>query len=434
MKKTCPINLFRVVPIGVPAYQNEMTMIGDVLRPLNLTVRLAARYWPQLLLLGAVGYIARDLLLEAAVTAGLRNAFAGMVILSLVVLVKLAVIVAMFSVLRPALPGISGLGGDTAAGPESGPRIDGRLLAVTAAAILPFFVYYAAWGFLGDTVREYSRAALARTPFGEKASFLDVAQSRWVFLSIAGIWLIRWLAKRMNDRAKTPYWRFLVVACDASWVFIGLYALSTFKDQLIEYFGSGRFMTGDEVSWSPLVSPASAAGDFTPVELIEPGFWNQAQSLFFFALLPMVWLVMAAIINGYDVSAKAAKHDAAAATRWRKWLGDFIGHFIAGYRSRYAPVWKCLRLTVSASIATLLTFVIAYQAITWVGAWAWVGATRLIGPHDLATWQLLASPITLIFGSPSDLDGGILLDVLRICLLAAVLDYALRSGSYSRRR
>jgi transposase InsO family protein len=33
---------------------------------------------------------------------------------------------------------------------------------VTAAAILPFFAYYAAWGFLGDTVREYSRLALQR--------------------------------------------------------------------------------------------------------------------------------------------------------------------------------------------------------------------------------------------------------------------------------
>ncbi|HWK69010.1 MAG TPA: hypothetical protein VNS34_29140 [Rhizobiaceae bacterium] len=410
-------------------------MIGDVSRPLGLTARLAERYWPQLLLLGAFGYIAHDLLLEAAVAAGLRNALAGMVILSLVVLVKLAVIVAMFSVLRPALPGITGLGGGPGAPPESEPKADGRLLAVTAAAILPFFVYYAAWGFLGDTVREYSREALARTPFGERASFLDLAQSRWVFFSIAGIWMIRWLAKGMNDRAKVPYWRFLVVACDASWVFIGLYALTTFKDQLIEYFGSGRFMTGDKVSWFALVSPASAAADFTPVELIEPSFWLQAQNLFFFALLPLVWLVMAAIINGYEVSTKPARRDHAATSHWRKWVGDFIGHFIAGYRSRYTPVWKCVRLTLGASIATLLTFVIAYQAITWLGAWAWVGATRLIGAHDLATWQFLADPIALFIGSPSDLDGGIVLDVLRICLLAAVLDHALGSGSsYSSRR
>jgi hypothetical protein len=413
-----------------------MTTIGDVLRPLSLTVRLAARYWPQLLLLGALGYIARDLLMEAAVTAGLRNALAGMVILSLVVLVKLAVIVAMFSVLRPALPGITGLsGGVSRAEPESEPKADGRLLAVTAAAILPFFVYYAAWGFLGDTVREYSRLALARTPFGESANFLDLARSRWVFLSIAGIWLIRWIAKRMNNRAKAPSWRFLVVACDASWVFIGLYALSTFKDELIGYLGSRGFMTEGDLSWNPLVSVAAAAGDFTPVELVERDFWSQTQSLFFFALLPLVWLVMAAIINGYEVSSTAkSKEGRTAPSHWRKWFGDFIGHFIDDYRSRYAPVWKCLRLTMGASLATLLTFVIAYQVITWLGAWAWVGATRLIGPHDLTTWQFLAAPIGLFLGSPSDLDGGILPDLLRICLLAAVLDYALRGSSYSSRR
>ncbi|MGI6854177.1 hypothetical protein [Mesorhizobium sp. 1B3] len=411
-------------------------MIGDVSRPLNLTVCLAMRYWPQLLLLAAFGYIARDLLMEAAVTAGLRNALAGMVILSLIVLVKLAVIVTMFSVLRPALPGITELSGGNAsqAEPEKKGAAEGRLLAVTAAAILPFFVYYAAWGFLADTVREYSRVALARTPFGESANFLDLARSRWVFYSIAGIWLIRWMAKRLNDRVKVPYWRFLVVACDASWVFIGLYALSTFKDQLIEFFSSGSFLGGDEQSWGSLVSMAAAAGDFTPVELVERDFWSQAQSLFFFALLPLVWLVMAAIINGYEISGKPSREDRAAASRWRKWTGDFIGHFIAGYRSRYAPVWKCVRLTMSASIATLFTFVIAYQAISWLGAWAWVGATRLIGPHDLTTWQFLSSPITLFLGSPSDLDGGILLDVLRICLLAAVLDCALRGSTYSSRR
>lgn len=413
----------------MPAYQKDMTTIGDILRPLGLTVRLAGRYWPQLLLLGALGYIARDLLLEAAVTAGLENALAGMVVLSLVVLVKLTVIVAMFSVLRPALPGILALGAGTAPMvPEAEPKSDSRLLAVTAAAILPFFVYYAAWGFLGDTVREYSRMALARTPFGESADFLDLARSRWVFVSIAGIWVVRWLAKRMNERSRTPYWRFLVVACDASWVFIGLYALSTFKDQLIEFFGSGRFMAGDTTPWFPLVSKAWAAGDFTPVEFVWPDFWTQARSLFFFALLPMVWLVMAAVINGYEVSSKATS-TRSAPSHWRKWLGDFIGHFVDGYRSRYAPVWKCLRLTMGASLATLLTFVIAYQAIAWLGAWAWVGVTRLVGPHDLTTWQFLAAPIGFFIGSPSDLDGGIVLDVLRISLLAAVLDHALRAGT-----
>ena len=105
-------------------------------------------------------------------------------------------------------------------------------------------------------------------------------------------------------------------------------------------------------------------------------------------------------------------------------MRDFTKHFVGGYRSRYQPVWTCLKLTLSAGLATLLTFVIAYRALNWLGGWLWFGATRWIGMHDLPTWQLIANVIDVFIGSPSDLDGGILLDAVRMALLAAVLEYA----------
>ncbi len=399
-----------------------MTVLQDVYRPLGLAARLLLRYWPQLLLLAVIGCLLHDLLLDVAVRAGMENALLGMVILSLVVLTKLAIIVMMFSVLRPALSGLAALEQKADASPKA-ERRGTHILAVTAAAILPFFIYYAAWGFLGDTVREYSRLALSRVPFGESAHFLDLLQARWLIASIVVCWLIRWFAKFMNKRARVPYWRFLIVACDASWVFIGLYGIGVFKDELIEKLGADTFAAAS------LIGEAWAAETFRPAEFEPAGFWTEIQSLFFFALLPLVWLVMAAIINGYEVasSAKPAAPVAAKPSNWRKWLGDFIGHFFDGYRSRYAPVWKCVRLTLAAGPATLLTLVIAYQLVTWIGAWAWVVLTRWIGAADLVTWQMIADPISIFIGSPSDLDGGILLDAIRICLLAAVLDYAVSS-------
>lgn len=401
-----------------------MTVLQDVFRPLGLTGRLLLRYWPQLLLLAVLGSLLHDLLLDAAVRIGMENALVGMVVLSLVVLAKLAIIVMMFHVLHPALTGLAAL--EQAKPKETvsvGQRRSDHVLAVTAVAILPFFVYYAAWGFLGDTVREYSRLALSRVPFGESAHFLDLLQARWLIASIIVCWLIRWFAKRMNKSASVPYWRFLVVACDATWVFIGLYGIDLYKDQLIERLGAGVSVA------SSFIGSAWAADSFRPAEFEPRGLWADLKNLFFYALLPLVWLVMAAIINGYEVAsaAKPAAAPEAKTANWRKWLKDFIGHFFNGYRSRYAPVWKCLRLTFTAGPATLLTLVIAYQFIGWVGAWAWVGLTRWIGAADLMTWQMLADPISLFIGSPSDLDGGILLDPIRICLLAAVLDHAVAS-------
>lgn len=402
-------------------------MVADIVRPLALTAGLLGRFWPQLLLIGATGYIARDLLLDAAVAVGLQHPVGGMVVLSLVVLTKLMVVVLMFLALRPGMPALAALRQEaySASGSSARPAAGDHMLAVTAAAILPFFVYYAAWGFLGDTVREYSRLALQRVPFGERLNIFNFVQSQGMIASIVACWAIRWLAKRMNARARRPYWRLLIVAADATWIFIGLYALSVWKNDLIGWIGAGSILQSLNGQLPSLGMAAHAAGGFTPVEF-RPPLFDQLQSLFFYALLPLVWLVMAAIINGYELSAATTPPamGASRADTWRKWLRDFVKHFVGGYRSRYQPIWTCLRLTLSTGLATLLTFVIAYRALNWLGAWLWYGATRLIGAEDLATWQVIANGLALFIGSPSDLDGGILLDAMRIALLAAVLEYA----------
>jgi hypothetical protein len=404
-------------------------MMADIVRPLALAASLLGRFWPQLLLIGALGYIARDLLLNAAVAVGLQNPLGGMVVLSLVVLTKLMVVVLMFAALRPGMPAVAALRQEASiASAGDRPASGDHMLAVTAAAILPFFAYYAAWGFLGDTVREYSRLALQRVPFGEKLNIFNFAQSQVMVASIAACWAIRWFAKRMNAHARRPYWRLLVVAADATWIFIGLYALGIWKNDLITWIGAGAILQSLNEHLPSLGMAAEAADGFIPVEFRPAPLFEQLQRLFFYALLPLVWLVMAAIINGYELSAATAPLTMGArADTWRKWFKDFVKHFVGGYRSRYQPIWTCLRLTLSTGLATLLTFVIAYRALSWIGAWLWYAATRTIGVDDLATWQVIANVLDVFIGSPSDLDGGILLDAARIALLAAILEYAVAS-------
>ncbi|WP_309082897.1 hypothetical protein [Chelativorans sp.] len=405
-----------------------MASIESVVGPFLLTGRLLVRFWPQLLLVGAVGYLLRDLLLRAAATVGLVHPLGGMVILSLVVLVKLAVVVMLFLVMRPGLPALASLSQpEPSVQTKHASARGGRMLAITAAAILPFFAYYAAWGFLGDTVREYSRLALDQVQFGEEARFLDLLTSRGLLLSIAACWAIRWLAKRMNKRSRSPYWRLLVVAADASWIFIGLYGLSIWKDAFITWLGAGELLDSAGASGGALlVSVAHAAESFTPVEFQPPDWPAQMQSLFFYALLPIVWLVMAAIINGYELSGAGRQSVPAAspAGTLRKWLADFTDHFVSGYRARYRPVWICLKLTLGSGLVTLLSFIVAYRLIGWMGAWAWYALTRMLAPQDLVTWQAIFGVAGVFIGSPSDLDGGILLDALRVALLAGMLEHA----------
>ena len=345
-----------------------MTMLGDIFAPFALQARLLWRFWPHLLLIGAIGLMARDLLLVLAVTIGMRFPLGGMVALSLVVLVKLLVVVAMFGVLRPGLPALAALRAPPAAAPDRRRwrQAGDRMLAVAAVSILPFFAYYAAWGFLGDTVREYSRLALDRVAFGERLRIFEFLQSGGLIAAIAACWAVRWAAKRMNDRQPASWWSLLVVAADASWIFIGLYALSVWKDAFIAWLGAGR---------AACTSSSSAPG-----------------------------------------------------SSWTKWLRDFSAYFIGGYRKRYSPVWTCLRLTLATGLGTLLAFVVAYRAIGWSGAWIWYSMTRWLGPYEFDTWQVVFGVVAVLIGSPSELNGGIALDALRITLLAAVLEYAVGAG------
>lgn len=405
-----------------------MTSIAEVFGPFALMARLIARFWPQLLLIGACGAILHDLLMRAAVWIGMQHPLGGMVTLSIVVLAKLVVIVLMFMVLRPGLPALEALRQQPAAAPVETkvPKADRRLLAVTAAALLPFFAYYAAWGFLGDTVREYSRSALAAVAFGEKANFFDILGSRGVLVSIAFCWLVRWGAKRMSKLSEAPFWRLLIVAADASWIFIGLYGLSVWKDQVITWLGAGKLLSMNGLAFAGI---AHAAETFVPVELKKPDWDSQATGLFFYALLPVIWLVMAAIINGYELSGATPRIRPASpkprrARALRKWVADFLDHFVSDYRSRYAPIWTCLKLTLGSGLASLFAFIIAYNAIAWLGAWIWYAATRTLDVADLARWRLVFDAVSLFIGSPSDLNGGIVLDALRITLLAAMLEHA----------
>ena len=406
-------------------------MMADIVRPLALAGSLLGRFWPQLLLIGALGYIARDLLLNAAVAVGLQNALGGMVVLSLVVLTKLMVVVLMFAALRPGMPALAALRQEAtvASGGGDRPATGDHMLAVTAAAILPFFAYYAAWGFLGDTVREYSRLALQRVPFGERLNIFNFVQSQGMVASIAACWAIRWFAKRMNARARRPYWRLLIVAADATWIFIGLYALGVWKNDLITWIGAGAILQSLNEHLPALSMAAHAADGFMPVEFRAAPLFEQLQRLFFYALLPLVWLVMAAIINGYELSAATAPLPAGTsrADTWRKWFKDFVKHFVGGYRSRYQPILDLPPADLEHRACDALAFVIAYRALGWIGAWLWYAATRTIGVDDLATWQVIANVLAVFIGSPSDLDGGILLDAARIALLAAVLEHAVAS-------
>ncbi|WP_088159286.1 hypothetical protein [Achromobacter xylosoxidans] len=409
-------------------------MLESVLAPWALTGRLWLRFWPQLMALVLAGTLARDVLLWVAAQTGFANHLAGLAVLTLVALAQLVTTVAMFLVLLPGLPALRGAQEAARAGQAETGGSRGRLGQALTVALLPFFAYYAAWGFLGDIVRQYSRLAYGLDPLGEHGNVLDALDSRWLLVSVAISWLVRKAAVTARDRTGKGRWQWLVVLCETNWVLIGLYVISRWKDQAWQWLGDRRGLEALLQSLMNMLTPVSnawAAG-MTPVEAQGPSLGAALLSLFFYALLPVIWLVMAALVYGYDVrdDAELRRYERLQrlGDRYRavpRFLRDFVEHFVAGYRKRYLPLASGVRLAFHSSALLLVTLIVGYRLIDWGAAWLWYGAARLIGPHDLDTWQVLAHGVSLLFGSPfRDSSTGLLIEPVRICFLAAVLECA----------
>ncbi|CAM5392996.1 hypothetical protein MAUB1S_06698 [Mycolicibacterium aubagnense] len=414
-------------------------MLAEIARPIGLTLRLLWRFWPQLIALVLLGLVANGLFMRLATHVALANHMAGLALLTLVALSQLVVTVAMFQTLRPALPAVRAAQTAASGGTTEEPGTSGsaRLANMVTVALLPFFAYYAAWGFLSDTVRQYSRAALDLAPFGESGNVLDVLDSRWLLFSVVISWLIRRGAKAMQKRGgASSAWQIIVVICETNWIFIGIYVIGRWKDDVIAWVMSRNIGTFFQATLDTIATPvgsAMAAAPMVPVEMTPAGASTTLINLFFYMLVPVIWLVLAALIYGYDVRddrelMRVHQRVERLGERYRaipKFLRDFVEHFISGYRSRYLPIANGVRLTLSSGVLLIIVLIVGYRLIDWAAAWAWLGTTRLVGPHEFDSWQVLANGVTFLFGSPfQDSSNGILVEPLRICLLAAVLECA----------
>lgn len=408
---------------------------------LHLTLVLFARFWPQLMALWLIGFSGSLALTDLAALIGRWNALAGLSLLSLVVLLKLIIIVALFETVRRGLPALH------AASVQNGraeiePNVPKQANFITALAVtlVPFFAFYAAWGFLADTLRDYARLSLDLLLSGETAKLLEVTGGARLIVSVAIAWTIRRFAKFMSKRSKSPLWPIVIVICEANWAFIGIFVISSWQDEIRNWFTHLPDMIGHLFAELDPVPGAIAQDLPAPTEFSDPSLSQRLQSVFFYALYPAVWLTLAALIYGYDINGEhplPSRGLSAAVSKWQalpKFLQDFVSHFIAGTLKRYRTLAEGVGLALSSGFALTLCAILSYRLLDFGSAWAWFGISRWIGPQDIALWQVIAQGISLLFGTPSDPGEGLLVSPLKICLLAATLEIGFARGREWRAR
>lgn len=423
---------FQRVPINVSP------KLGPVLQLPALTMRILGRYWPQLMALWVAGIIGNLLLNELAAFIGRLNTLAGLSSLSLVVLLKLVVIVGMFQIVRPALPALDAAAQAAANQPvptATEASTPGGFASVLTLTLVPFFAFYAAWGFLSDTVRDYSKLVLDLMMAGESGNLLQVSGGTWLFVSVAVAWAVRRFAKFMHKRSKAAVWPLVIVICEANWAFIALFVVSNWEGEIRAWIGEMAARIGMFLGFLDPVREAAAGTILPPPpEAATPPLSKRLNSLFLYGLYPVVWMTLAAVVYGYDIANAMPLEEgrlARAVSRWQampKAVRDFVSHFIAGTIKRYRALAEGVGLTLRSGLGLLLTTIVLFRLLDWGSAWAWYGITQLVGPHEFRLWQIIAQGISLFLGSPSAPGDGVLVMPIKICLLAAALEIGFAQG------
>ncbi|WP_203582384.1 hypothetical protein [Microbacterium hibisci] len=388
--------------------------------------RLLWRHWPVLLALYLAAILARYVVIEAAGWVGSYNAVAGSLLLPVAILARLIALVAMFLVLRDGmreLRAIAPLPPDAAARRR-------EFFAALMAGILPFFAFYAAWGYLREdaaayanrvlelsTGRDIAEAVLGTDAGGDGlAGELTLTPITVAIVVVA--FALRWLLKRYKDRL--PRWFGIFAAyLEAVWVYFAAVVISIGVGYVTSWVATRQGMV-----WLADLRETIASA-FVPLAWL----WEAVEWLLGEAggiiLLPVAWLTIAGVVYGQAVAPKAVAVDELGGEvgrrirsryrslpqRLRARLADLWGEIV----SRFAPIGRALVLMWRSGPVLIGGFVLLYTlllALQGVLEWA---VPRAFGPQDVDDFWFVNDQLIFLIAP-------IVIEPIRIALVAGGYD------------
>lgn len=415
-----------------------------VLRPFNLWWR----YFPQLAALYLLGWLGRKGAIELAAWVGWDNDVWASLIMPFAGMARLGSYVAMFLVLRSAIPALAAL-----------PRRSARSVDVFANIIVPFFAIYLAWKLFAEDWLEFETVALdyriadsvtealtSSEPSTElHPDQLPVGTTTWVIIVSALV--LRYVLSKLKD--KLPGWMIAVrVYVDALWVFLTLsFAASEGVGWVINPMGwiaERRIIVWFNETRAELFS------HFAGLEALWDALMAVLRTVFGGATIPLLWLAVAGIVYGVSMPdwRRAARRvvgrradtviDRAAARRKRlkergwdvpETFGEKVRSWLLSKLGNYSTIVDSARLILHGGVLALSLYVFGYLGLAWLdmsGAFyrpevgngylfrfvAW-----LLGPHPLNFWYGFAETISIA--------SHLIIEPLRICLIASTVAYCL---------
>ncbi|SKQ75383.1 hypothetical protein [Mycobacteroides abscessus] len=421
--------------------------VGNLLlRPLRLWVM----YLPQLAACYLLGLLGRNIVIELAAKYAWNNYLVVDLLMPFAGLARLGSIIAMFLVLRSAIPALAAM-----------PKISLRNVDIFANIVLPFFVIYLAWKMFQDDWLTYEQKAMwhrvgAHMTTGTRVVNLgDVPVTNYVWVLIAGAFVLRMLLNLKAIKHRLPGWFvFIRVYLDALWVFL---VLSFSASKGVNFFlsPSAWFKERRIVVWLDEMR-SELFSHFRPLEVLWTFVSDAWQIIWGAAAVPLIWLAIAGIVYGSSSNASwrgvlrrlagvdgQVVADRLAPTReqvQRRVAGrvseqtrDKAKDWLLSQFGSAKPIVDSARLVLHGGLILLSAYVLVYLCLAWldmsdsflttqmqVGGYLTRGFAWVLGPHPLSFWNGVAPVLTAI--------SGVLVASLRVCVITSVFAHCVEKA------
>jgi hypothetical protein len=384
------------------------------LSPLTLpftTLRLAGRFGVPLVLWFTVGEALRYLLLLAGYHYGLHNAVLPILVLSLSIMVSLAVTVAMLHSVRDGLAAVRARDLDEHIAPWAADHDEGIMDAVTRA-LLPFMIFYLAWGWFSEDAKAFVQSAAGRgAAEGGITGELDamkiiIGLLDHTYVAIActvGFFTLKILADRLVEPRWPRIGKIAIAYCEVNWTLFALFTIDVLRR------GIGSWITG-RVAWAEL-------GHLSGPVL---GWLGTSWPLFKDAVLgALVWLVIAGVVLGVDAEEEAALGKGRLGRRIIRASGIDKPRrprevLTRELRDKWLPTVYGFRMVFRAGMVPFGVFCALFAGLEVLDPLTKRGAYYVLGPHEIGWWEPRLGLIALVVA--------LVHDVLRVCLMAAAFN------------
>ncbi|MFI0350689.1 hypothetical protein [Actinomadura sp. 9N407] len=376
------------------------------------TLALAGRFVLPLALWFTVGELLRFGVLEGgyrlSVIKGPMANVAPLVTVSLLVMISLAITVVMVHCVREGLAVVHAREADG----DLTPWAVGNDEPVTGAisrAVLPFVIFYLAWGMQGEDARDFANLAQSRG-FAEegfegntKGLGMLIQLEKHLALAIGltvaflGLKLLaEWLLRHRLPGAGGM----LLAFFEVNFALFGLFTIDELRK------AAGDWVTARK-AWQALTETAGPVLELWP-------------ALRYAVLGGLIWLVVAGVILGLDAGDEQVVLGRGRAGRRLARAGGIERHnsprevLTRGIRDLWLPAWYGLRLVRRSGLVPFGAFCALFMGLHVLENVAARQVYELVGAHPLDWWLPRQSLVG--FGT------GLVFEILRICLLAATFN------------